>query len=82
MAMEPIGESHPDRGIQQSFAVRGRVRGWFFRVEELPSGYWQVRGRNRHGQTVSVVGAGPEETLESAETEARLLSSRNPLPFD
>lgn len=79
--MDYAGESHPDQRIQQSFPVRGRVRGWFFRVEELPSGDWQVRGRDRHGQTVSVVGEGPEETLASAESEAQLLSSRKVAPF-
>jgi hypothetical protein len=79
--MDYAGESHPDRGIQQSFPVRGRVRGWFFRVEELPSGYWQVRGRDRHGQTVSVIGDGPEEALASAESEAQLLSSQQALPL-
>lgn len=79
--MDYAGESHLEKGIQQSFPVRGRIRGWFFRVEELPSGDWQVRGRDRHGQTVSVVGTGPEEALASAESEAQILSSQNVLPF-
>jgi hypothetical protein len=79
--MDYAGESHPDRRIQQSFPVRGRVRGWFFRVEELPNGYWQVRGRDRYGQTVSVIGDGPEETLASAELEAQALSGRDALPI-
>ena len=79
--MDYAGESHPDQRIQQSFPVRGRVRGWFFRVEELPSGYWQVRGRDRHGHTVSVVGNGPEEALASAESEAQMLSSQHIMPF-
>ena len=79
--MDHAGESHPDRQVQQSFPVRGRVRGWFFRVEELPSGYWQVRGRDRHGHTVSVVGEGPEETLASAESEAQMLSGANVTRF-
>lgn len=79
--MDQAGESHPDRRTQQSFPVRGRVRGWFFRVEELPSGYWQVKGRDRHGHTVSVVGEGPEETLASAESEAQVLSSGDATPF-
>ena len=28
---------HPDRDIKQSFPIRSRVRGWFFRVDELPT---------------------------------------------
>ena len=66
------GPIHSKR--RQSFPVRGRVRGWFYRLEELPSGFWQVRGRDRFGHTVNVVGASPEEVLSSAEDEAQLLS--------
>ncbi len=64
---------HPDRDIRQSFPVRGKVRGWFYRVEELPTGHWQVKGRDRFGQTVSIVGESPEDVLKSAEDEARTL---------
>jgi hypothetical protein len=73
--MRDFGGEHPDRGILQSFPVRGRVRGWFYRVEELPTGYWQVKGRDRFGQTVSFVGASPEEVLKNAEDEAMMLSA-------
>ena len=79
--MDYAGESHPEQRIQQSFPVRGRVRGWFFHVEELPSGHWQVRGRDRHGQTVRVVGDGPEEALASAESEAQMLSAQYVTPL-
>ena len=75
--MDYAGGSHPDRQIRQSFPVRGRVRGWFFRVEELPTGYWQVKGRDRFGQTVSCLGSNPEEVLNDAESEALILSSAN-----
>jgi hypothetical protein len=75
--MDYVGGSHPDREIRQSFPVRGRVRGWFFRVEELPTGYWQVKGRDRFGQTVSCLGSNPEEVLNDAESEALILSSAN-----
>jgi hypothetical protein len=75
--MDTVQRGHPDREIRQSFPVRGRVRGWFFRVDELPTGYWQVKGRNRHGQTVSCLGTNPEEVLKDAESEALILSSNN-----
>ena len=41
----------PDSEIRQSYPIRSRVYGWYFRVEELPSGYWQVKGRDRFGHT-------------------------------
>ena len=80
--MDDISESHHERAMPRSFPVRGSVRGWFFRVNELPSGRWQVRGRNRHGQTVDIIGDGPEDTLASAESEARALSDRSAFSFD
>ena len=62
---------HPDRDIKQSFPIRSRVTGWFFRVDELSTGYWQVKGRDRFGHTISCVGESPDDVLETAETEAR-----------
>ncbi len=79
--MDYIGAPHPDRDIQQSFPVRGRIRGWFFRVEELPTGYWQVRGRDRYGNTVSSVDVEPEEALLRAEADAQALCNRGAAPI-
>ena len=73
--MRGSGTKHADGKIRQSFPVRGRVRGWFYRLEELPTGNWQVKGRDRFGQTVNVVGSSPEEVLTNAENEAQLLNS-------
>jgi hypothetical protein len=74
------GGQHPDRQIRQSLPVRGRVRGWFFRVEELSTGHWHVRGRDQHGKTVSCIGTSPEQVLNDAESEAMLLSGRSVVP--
>ena len=79
--MDYPGGRHPDRQIRQSYPVRGRVRGWFFRVEELPTGYWQVRGRDRFGQTVNCLGSNPEDVLNDAESEAMFLSSGSAVPI-
>ena len=73
--MDFITTRHPDREIKQSFPIRSRVRGWFFRVDELPTGYWQIKGRDRFGHTVSCVGECPDELLATAETEAKLKSA-------
>ncbi len=68
---------HPDRRIQQSFPVRGRLRGWFFRVEELPTGCWQARGRDRYGRTVVSVDVEPENALLRAEADAQALCEQD-----
>ena len=79
--MDYSGGRHPDREIRQSYPVRGRVRGWFFRVEELPTGYWQVKGRDRFGQTVNCLGNNPEDVLNDAESEAMTLSNGHAVPI-
>jgi hypothetical protein len=75
--MDNIATRHPDRAVKQSFPIRSRIRGWFFRVEELSTGYWQARGRDRYGRTVSCIGENPEDVLASAETEAKIASNEN-----
>ena len=73
--MDFITTRHPEREIKQSFSIRSRVRGWFFRVNELPTGYWQVKGRDRFGNSISCVGESPDAVLATAETEAKLQSA-------
>ena len=60
----------PDSQIRQSYPIRSRVFGWYFRVEELPTGYWQVKGRDRHGNKVVRVGDNPDDVLHIAEKAA------------
>ncbi len=67
-------QKEPDSEIRQSFPIRGRVFGWYFRLEELPTGYWQVKGRDRYGHTVTKIGDNPDDVLAGAETEAQGLS--------
>jgi len=76
--MDFITTRHPDRDIKQSFPIRSRVRGWFFRVDELPTGYWQVKGRDRFGHTISLVGDSADDVLASAESQAMLQSAEQP----
>ncbi|MDH5619502.1 MAG: hypothetical protein OEZ11_12855 [Gammaproteobacteria bacterium] len=73
--MDFLTTRHPDREIKQSFPIRSRISGWFFRVDELPTGYWQVKGRDRYGHTVSCVGETPDDVLAIAETEAEQQSA-------
>ncbi len=80
--MDYIGTPHPDRDIRQSFPVRGRIRGWFFRVEELPTGYWQAKGRDRRGRTVISVDVEPEAALLRAEADAEALCEKDDLQLD
>lgn len=68
-------DRHPDSQIKQSYPIRSRLHGWFFRVDELATGYWQVKGRDRHGRTISCIGENPDDVLATAEIEARLQSA-------
>lgn len=64
----------PDSQIRQSYPIRSRVYGWYFRVEELPTGYWQVKGRDRYGNKVVRVGDNPDDVLNVAEDAATEIS--------
>jgi len=68
-------DRHPDRQIKQSYPIRSSLHGWFFRVDELLTGYWQVKGRDRFGHTISCIGENPDDVLATAEIEARLQSA-------
>ena len=68
--MDFAAPQDPDAQIRQSYPIRSRVYGWYFRVEELPTGYWQVKGRDRHGNKVVRVGDNPDDVLNVAENAA------------
>ncbi len=57
-----------------TYQVRSSVPGWFFRLEELPTGFWRAKGRDVHGNTVNLIGSDPDRTLSIAEGAAREIS--------
>jgi len=68
--MDFVAPQDRDSQIRQSYPIRSRVGGWYFRVEELPTGYWQVKGRDLHGHSVIRVGDNPDDVLHIAEDAA------------
>ena len=58
-------------GTRVTYRIRSSVLGWFFRLEELPTGFWRAKGRDIHGNTVNLIGSDPGRVLSIAEGAAR-----------
>ena len=56
------------------YRIRSSVLGWFFRLEELPTGFWRAKGRDEHGNTVNLIGSDPDRVMSIAEGAAREIS--------
>jgi hypothetical protein len=41
------------------YPIRDLIDGWFFRVDEVSQGYYQVEGIDRWGRTISRMGIDP-----------------------
>ena len=58
-------------GTGVTYKIRSSVLGWFFRLEELPTGFWRAKGRDVYGNTVNLIGKDPGRVLTIAEGAAR-----------
>ena len=72
--MQHAEQAAPDSSARRSYRIRISVFGWFFRLEELPTGYWTIKGRDAHRHTVSLVGRNRDKILQIAEEAARGIS--------
>ena len=63
-----------ESGASVTYRIRSSVLGWFFRLEELPTGFWRAKGRDVHGNTVNLIGSDPSRVLSIAEGAAREIS--------
>ena len=61
-------------GTGVTYRLRSSVLGWFFRLEELPTGFWRAKGRDLYGNTVNLIGSDPGQVLSIAEGAAREIS--------
>lgn len=61
-------------GTGVTYRLRSSVLGWFFRLEELPSGFWRAKGRDVYGNEVNLIGSDPGQVLSIAEGAAREIS--------
>ena len=61
-------------GTGVTYRIRSSVLGWFFRLEELPTGFWRAKGRDVYGNKVNLIGKDPGRVLSIAEGAAREIS--------
>ena len=56
------------------YTIRDLVEGWFFRVDEISQGFYQVEGIDRLGRKVSRMGVNPEQLLGICKTDIEKMS--------
>jgi len=63
-----------DEELLVTHPIRGKVSGWFFRLEEVSAGAWQVEGTDRWGRMISIGGSDEQELLTRAEAKAKQIN--------
>jgi hypothetical protein len=67
-----------EEDLLKTHEIRGKVSGWFFRVQEKSPCHWEVEGLDEWGRRVVVEGSGPDKLLSETESMAqRVLDDQN-----
>jgi len=56
--------------ILESYPIKGKTKGWYFRTIETSNNAWLVEGSDVWGRKVTIQGSDPEILLKDAENEA------------
>ena len=56
--------------ILESYSIKGKTKGWYFRAIETSNNAWLVEGSDVWGRKVTIQGSDPETLLKDAEKEA------------
>ena len=64
-----------DEELLVTHPIRGKAANWFFRLEEVSAGVWQVNGTDRWGRTVSITGYEENDLLARAESKAQQINA-------
>ena len=58
------------------YPIRDLVEEWFFQVDEVSQGYYQVEGIDRWGRKVSRMGVDPDQLLMLCKRDVEEISQR------
>lgn len=59
-SIKPISE----KKLRSRYPIADRVENWYFRIDEISNGAFQVSGKDKWGRTVEFSGTDPDELLE------------------
>ncbi len=54
--------------------IRAKATGWFFRLEDSPTGVWSIDGTDPWGRSVTLTGNDKDDVLARAEANAQRIN--------
>jgi hypothetical protein len=58
-AMKRLVEKQSEADLTAHYPRKGKTSGWYFRIDEVSNGVWQVQGSDQWGRCVSHTGSDP-----------------------
>ncbi|MBR9917193.1 hypothetical protein GYB29_05805 [bacterium] len=62
--------------VELRFPIAGKLDGWYFKIEEISNGAYQVSGSDFFGRIVSKTGGDPDVTLVECIKKATEIQSQ------
>lgn len=59
--------------VLAEYPISGRVKGWYFRVQEVSASAYQVDGTDLWGRRVSRTGSDPDRLLDECTSDAEAI---------
>lgn len=78
--MKKSVERRSEEDLLRTHDVRGKIPGWFFRIQEKSASHWEVEGLDTWGRRVFVEGSDPNKLLSEAEAEAQRIHDAQSAP--
>jgi hypothetical protein len=72
--MKRLVEKQSEADLMVRYPRKGKTSGWYFRIEEVSNGVWQVEGSDQWERRVSHTGFDPDVFLANCERDAAELS--------
>ena len=63
-------EKQTEADLMARYPRKGKTSGWYFRIDEVSNGVWQVQGSDQWGRSVSHTGSDPDVVLAECERDA------------
>jgi hypothetical protein len=68
--MKRLIEKQTEADLMARYPRKGDTSGWYFRIDEVSNGVWQVEGSDQWGRHVSRTGSDPDVILAACQQDA------------
>jgi len=62
--------------ILKQYPIQGKTAGWYFRIDEVSNGVYEVEGTDEWGRIVHQKGLNPGKLLENCEADAKNINEK------